>query len=84
MSVFICNFKGELFRQLSIIAEDEVLSAKLMKYIKKLTATKKDPTEMTKEEFFAKLNEAEREIAEGKGIRMLPEESLDDFLIRVG
>ena len=75
---------AELFRQLSIIAEDEGLSARLMRYIKKLTTPKTDPTLMTKEEFFAKLDEAEREIAEGKGIRMLPNESLDDFLRRVG
>lgn len=75
---------AELFRQLSIIAEDEGLSAKLMRYIKKLTTPKADPTLMTKEAFFAKLDKAEREIAEGKGIRMLPNESLDEFLRRVG
>ena len=51
---------AELFRQLSIIAEDEGLSAKLMKYIKRLTAKKQDPTLMTKEEFFARVDEAEK------------------------
>ena len=51
---------AELFRDLSIIAEDETLSARLMKYIKKLTATKKDPTLMTKEEFFARVDEAKK------------------------
>ena len=39
---------------------------------------------MTKEEFFAKIERAEREIAEGKGIKMLPNETLDDLLRRVG
>ena len=52
------EMNAELFRDLSIIAEDETLSARLMKYIKKLTATKKDPTLMTKEEFFARVDEA--------------------------
>ena len=51
---------AELFRQLSIIAEDESLSAKLMKYIKRLTAKKQDPTLMTREEFFARVDEAEK------------------------
>ena len=74
----------ELFRQLSIIAEDESLMAKMLKYAKKLTASKADPTLMTKEEFFEKIERAEREIAEGKGIKMLPNETLDDLLKRVG
>lgn len=54
------EMNAELFRDLSIIAEDETLSARLMKYIKKLTATKKDPTLMTKEEFFARVDEAKK------------------------
>lgn len=79
------EMNAELFRAMSEIAEDEGLMIRLVKYIKKLAAQKKkDPTLMTKEAFFAKLDEAEREIAEGKGIRMLPNESLDEFLRRVG
>ena len=54
------QMNAELFRQLSIIAKDEGLSAKLMKYIKRLTAKKQDPTLMTKEEFFARVDEAEK------------------------
>ena len=54
-----------------------------MKYIKKLTAQKQDPTLMTKEDFFAKIEQAERDIAEGKGIKMLPNETLDDLLKRI-
>ena len=71
---------AELFRDLSIIAEDETLSARLMKYIKKLTATKKDPTLMTKEEFFARVDEAKK----GPSYRMLPNEDLTTFLRRLG
>ena len=74
----------ELFRTLSEIADDETLMTKLLKYAKKLAAKKQDSTLMTKEEFYAKLDEAEREIAEGKGIKMLPNESLEDFLRRIG
>ena len=35
---------AELFRELSIIAEDESLMAKMLKYAKKLTAKKADST----------------------------------------
>ena len=52
------EMSAELFRQLSIIAEDESLMAKMLKYAKKLTASKADPTLMTKEEFFAKIDES--------------------------
>lgn len=74
------EMNAELFRDLSIIAEDETLSARLMKYIKKLTATKKDPTLMTKEEFFARVDEAKK----GPSYRMLPNEDLTTFLRRLG
>jgi hypothetical protein len=39
---------------------------------------------MTKEEFFAKLERGEEEYRQGKTQRMLPGESLEDFLERVG
>lgn len=51
---------------LNIIAEDASLSAKLMKSIKKLTAQKQDPTLMTEEESFAKIEQAGHDIAETK------------------
>ncbi len=78
------QLNAEFLRDLSIIAEDEALSAQLMKYIKKLVAKKPDPTLMTKEEFFAGIEEAERQIERGEGITMLPNESLDQFLRRIG
>ena len=102
------QLNAELLRELSVIVEDETLLAKALKYIKKLTAKKDDPTLMSKEEFFKRiddarkgktyrmkpeesldeffrnLDEAERDIADGKGIEMLPNETLDDLLKRVG
>ncbi len=78
------QMNAELFRQLSIIAEDASLSAKLMKYIKKLTAQKQDQTLMTKEEFFAKVDKSLEQARQGRVHRMQQGESLDDFLRRVG
>ena len=39
-----------------------------------------DPTCMSKEEFFARVDEAREDIRQGKGIKMQANESLDDFL----
>ena len=78
------QLNAELLRELSVIVEDETLLTKALKYIKKLTAKKDDPTLMSKEEFYRNLDEAERDIANGKGIEMLPDETLDDLLKRVG
>lgn len=78
------QLNAEILRNLSIIADNEALSAKLLKYIKKLVKQNSDPTLMTKEEFFAGIEEAEKQIERGEGIVMLPNESLDEFLRRVG
>ena len=66
------------------IADDEALMTKVLKYVKKLAAKKNDPTLMTKEEFFAKLERAEQQIAKGEGMAMLPDEDLTAFLKRNG
>lgn len=44
---------------------------------------KKDPTLMTKEEFFAKIDRAEEQFKKGKCHTMLPGETLDEFLKRL-
>lgn len=78
------ELNAQIWRDMAEIADSEPLMKQLAKYLKRLVAKKQDETLMTKEEFFAKLDEAEREIAEGKGIVMLPNETLDDLLRRVG
>ena len=70
----------ELFRQLSIIAEDESLMAKMLKYSKKLTASKTDPTLMTKEEFFAKIDESLEQARQGRVHRIESKAELNQFL----
>lgn len=46
---------------------------------KKLAAKKNDPTLMTKEEFFARVDEAKK----GSVYKLMPGETLDDLLKRV-
>ncbi|MBP5536542.1 MAG: hypothetical protein J6X62_07105 [Bacteroidales bacterium] len=43
-----------------------------------------DPTLMTKEESFARIEEAEQQAERGEGVAMLPGEDLSHFLNRVG
>ena len=58
---------AEFLQNLGIVAQDEDLLAKAVKYIKKLAAKKPDPTLMSKDEFDAMLDKAERQIARGEG-----------------
>ena len=74
------EINAELFRQLSIIAEDENLMAKMLKYAKKLTASKTDPTLMTKEEFFAKIDESLEQARQGLVHRIESKAELNQFL----
>lgn len=78
------QLNAEVLRAIDGISDDEALMNKVLKYIKKLTAKKEDPTLMTKEEFFAKIERAEQQIANGEGMRMLPDEDLTTFLRRNG
>ena len=79
------EMNAEFFRQMGVIADDENYMKRDLKYIKKLAAQKKeeDDTLMTKEEYFAKIDRSLQQAKEGKVMRMLPNESLDDFLKRV-
>jgi len=79
------QMSAEILRDMSIIAEDENLLKRAVKYLRKLVAEKeKDPTLLSKEDFFARVDEAREQIKRGEGIEMLPNETLDEFLERIG
>ena len=67
-AVQMANLNAEILRNLGTLAEDETMLNRVAKYLRKLVKEKEDPTLMSKEEFFAKIEEAEQQIAEGKGI----------------
>ena len=75
----------DIYRQLDIIAKDESMFDRVTKYInrivKKMTP---DPTCMTKEEFFARIERAEQQYARGEYTTQLPGESVEDMLKRCG
>ena len=75
------QLNAEVLRNMSIIAEDENLLKRAAKYLRKLVAEKEaDPTEMTREEFFARVDKAERQIAEGKGITFTNRDDMNKWL----
>jgi len=55
------QLNAELYRNLSIIAEDENMLDKVVKYVRRLAKQMtEDPTCMSKEEYFRRLDEAEK------------------------
>ena len=63
------QLNADIYQNLAILSQDESMLEKAAKYIRKLAKQlTDDSTCMTKEEFFARVDEAEREIKEGKGI----------------
>ena len=76
---------AEILRNLGVVAEDEGALQRVAKYlrrvVKEMTAA---PTEMTREEFFKRVDEGREQIRRVEGIKMLPNENLEDFLKRVG
>lgn len=79
------QLNAEILRNLGALAEDESMLKRVAKYLRKLVSEKEaDPTLLSKEEFFARVDKAREQIKQGEGVEMLPNESLDEFLKRVG
>ena len=74
------ELNAQIWRDMAEIADNEMLMKQLAKYLKILVAKKEDPTLMTKEEFFARVDEAKK----GPSYRMLPGGDLTTFLRRLG
>lgn len=75
------QLNADIYRSLGIISEDENVLRKAAKYLARLAKQMTDdPTCMTKEEYFRRLDEAEK----GPSYRMLPNETLDEMLTRLG
>ena len=70
------QMNAEILRNMSIIAEDENLMKRAAKYLRKLVAENEDATLMTKDEFFAKIERAEKQ--SGKSFASVDE--LDKYI----
>ena len=84
MDMTAIEINAEIYRALSIIAEDESLLKKAAKALKSLALQKHNETLMSEEEFFVKIDEARKQIETGQCKKMNQHESLDEFLVRNG
>ena len=75
----------QIWRDMGIIAEDESMMRRVAKYIRKVAKEMtEDPTTMSKEEFYAMIEEGEKAYERGETTRLLPGESVTDMLRRSG
>ena len=74
------TLNADFLRDLSVVAEDENLLAKAVKYIRKLAAKKADPTLMTKEEFFARVDKSKAQYERGEYTRFSNEDEMVKWL----
>ncbi|MBR3947149.1 MAG: hypothetical protein IKJ56_08650 [Bacteroidales bacterium] len=75
------EMNAELLRNLSIIAEDEDLLKRASKYLKKLVSEKEaDDTELSKEEFFARVDASREEVMQGKAHSFANVQELDKYI----
>lgn len=81
MTALQMRLNAELFGALQTISGDEGLMKKAVRSLKRIAAQKqKDPTELTREEFFARIDKAEAQIAEGKGITFTNSDDMNKWL----
>lgn len=83
-AVQINSMNTRLWQDIGAIADNEALMKKLSKYVARLVKAKNDPTAMTREEFYAKIEKGEEDYRQGKTFAMLPGESYADFRKRIG
>ena len=76
---------AELYRNLALIAQDESMYDKVVKYVRRLAKQMtEDPTCMTKEEFFARVDESKAQYDRGEYHVMKQDEDLTTYLRRLG
>ena len=75
------EMNAEILRNMSIIAEDEDLLRRAARYLRKLVSEKEaDRTEMSKEEFFARVDASRTQAMKGMSHSIESTEELHHFL----
>ncbi|MBP5612883.1 MAG: hypothetical protein K6C07_04155 [Bacteroidales bacterium] len=80
-SVQLNTMNTELWQSIGAIADNESLMRRLTRYAKRLVKEQEnDPTLMTKEEFFARVEEAKK----GPSYELKEGETIEDLIKRLG
>ena len=75
------QLNAELYRNLGIIAEDETMLEKAVKYVRKLVKQMtEDSTCMTKEEYFAMIDRSKKQAERGEVYRFNDKEKMLNWL----
>ena len=74
------QMNAEIFRQLSLIAEDDSKMKRALKALRRIAEPKPDPTLMSREEFFARVDEGREQIKQGKCTRFSNREAMNAWL----
>lgn len=84
-TIQITSLSADILRNLGIIAQDETLLKRVARYLHRVARerTQQDGA-LSREEFLRRIEEAERDIAQGKGVELRHGERLDDLLDRIG
>lgn len=78
------SYSTDILQSLGVLSNNEAALARAAKYLRKLVKEQQsDPSLMSEEEFFARVDQARESLRQGKGKKMLPGETLSDFLKRV-
>lgn len=70
------QLNAQIWRDMGILADSEPMMKRVAKYLRKLVKEKEDPALMTEEEFFAKIERAEKQ--PGKSFASV--EELDKYI----
>ena len=74
----------QLWQNIGAIADSEPLMKRLAKYVAKLVKEKNDSALMSKEEFYAKIERAEKQMERGEFSVLMPDEDVATHLKRLG
>ena len=77
------ELRADLLQEIIKNADNTDILQKVLEFFRSLTQKKTDPTEMTKEEFFAKLEKSREQAARGEVYSKRDDESFDDFFKRM-
>lgn len=79
------QLNADIYRNLAVLSEDETMLDKAAKSLRRLVKQMtNDPTCMSKEEYFAKLDRAEQQYARGEYHVMEHNENLTSYMRRMG
>ena len=70
----------ELWQSICAIADSEPLMKRLTRYAKKLVKEKNDPTLMSKDEFFRRIDESKQQYERGEYTRFSDKEEMEKWL----